>query len=660
MAKALLAVPSFTAGELSPRMEGRTDFQKYYSAGTIIENFVVQPHGPVTRRPGTYFVKEVKDSTKKTRLIPFAFSTTQTYILEFGNQYIRFYKDKGQIQSGGSAYEIATPYLEAELFDIKFAQSADVMYVCHKNYPVKKLSRTGHTAWTLTNVNFTKGPYMAENLTTTTITASGTTGSITLTSSAAIFASTDVDRLIKLNGGHAKITNFTNTTTVTATTTVNLTATTATTAWSLGYFTSVNGYPSTVSFFEQRLVFGGSTLFPQTLWFSKSGDYENFESGTDDDDAMTYTIASNQVNAITSLKATRTLIVTTTGGEFTVTSGATQDAVTPTNLNIRKQSNYGAAYVDALSIGNQTLFLQRAKRKIRELAYNFDSDGYLAPDLCILSEHITNSGIVAMDYQQEPFSIVWCVRTDGVLVGMTYNRTQDVVAWHRQIFGGSFNGGNAVCESVSVIDGVAGEDEVWLIIKRTINGTTKRYIEYLTEYDFNSSLTQFHFLDSGLSYSGAATSTLTGLNHLEGQTVSLIVNGATHPTRTVTGGSISLEREATTAKVGLNYVSTLQTMRLDEGYKGTDQTKTKRIFDVTVRFYETVGAKIGPNANTLDEIPFRDSSAPMSSPVPLFTGDKELEFPADYGSDGFVMVKQEQPLPMTILAIYPRLETWND
>lgn len=660
MAKALLAVPSFTAGELSPRMEGRTDFQKYYSAGTIIENFVVQPHGPVTRRPGTYFVKEVKDSTKKTRLIPFAFSTTQTYILEFGNLYIRFYKDKGQIQSGGAAYEIATPFLEAELFDIKFAQSADVMYVCHKNYPVKKLSRTGHTAWTLTNVNFTKGPYLAENLTATTITPSALTGSITLTSSTAIFAATDVDRLIKLNSGHAKITSFTNTTTVVATTTVDLTAVTATAAWSLGYFTSVNGYPSTVSFFEQRLVFGGSTSYPQTLWFSKSGDYENFESGTDDDDAMTYTIASNQVNAITSLKATRTLIVTTTGGEFTVTSGATQDAVTPTNLNIRKQSNYGAAYVDALSIGNQTLFLQRAKRKIRELAYNFDSDGYLAPDLCILSEHITDSGITAMDYQQEPFSVVWCVRADGVLIGMTYNRTQDVVAWHRHIIGGSFSGGNSVCESVSVIDGTAGEDEVWLIVKRTINGTTKRYIEYLTEYDFDSSLTQFHFLDSGLSYSGAATSTLTGLSHLEGQTVSLIVNGATHPNKTVASGSISLDRPATTARVGLNYFSTLQTMRLDEGYKGTDQTKTKRIFDVTVRFYETVGAKIGPNASTLDEIPFRDSSAPMDQPVPLFTGDKELEFPADYGSDGFVMVKQEQPLPMTILAIYPRLETWND
>jgi hypothetical protein len=660
MAKALLAVPSFTAGELSPRMEGRTDFQKYYSAGTIIENFVVQPHGPVTRRPGTYFVKEVKDSTKKTRLIPFAFSTTQTYILEFGNLYIRFYKDKGQIQSGGAAYEIATPFLETELFDIKFAQSADVMYVCHKNYPVKKLSRTGHTAWTLTNVNFTKGPYLAENLTATTITASGTTGSITLTASTAIFAATDVDRLIKLNSGHAKITSFTNTTTVVATTTKDLTVATATTAWSLGYFTSVNGYPSTVSFFEQRLVFGGSTSYPQTLWFSKSGDYENFESGTDDDDAMIYTIASNQVNAITSLKATRTLIVTTTGGEFTVTSGATQDAVTPTNLNIRKQSNYGAAYVDALSIGNQTLFLQRAKRKIRELAYNFDSDGYLAPDLCILSEHITDSGITAMDYQQEPFSIVWCVRADGVLIGMTYNRTQDVVAWHRHIIGGSFSGGNAICESVSVIDGTAGEDEVWLIVKRTINGTTKRYIEYLTEYDFDSSLTKFHFLDSGLSYSGAATSTLTGLNHLEGQTVSLIVNGATHPNKTVASGSISLDRPATTARVGLNYFSTLQTMRLDEGYKGTDQTKTKRIFDVTVRFYETVGAKIGPNASTLDEIPFRDSSAPMDQPVPLFTGDKELEFPADYGSDGFVMVKQEQPLPMTILAIYPRLETWND
>jgi hypothetical protein len=563
-------------------MEGRTDFSKYFSAGTLINNFVVQPHGPVTRRPGTHFISEVKNSANNTRLIPFSFSTTQTYILEFGDQYIRFYKDSGQIVSGGAAFEISTPYLHTEVFDIKFAQSADVMYLCHKNHAVRKLSRTGHTSWTLTTVNFTE--------TSSTHQLSGT-----------------------------------------------------------------NNNPKCVSFFEQRLVFAGTTNNPQTLFFSKSGDYENFTTGTADADAMIYTIASNQVNAIESIKATRTLIVMTTGGEFTVSSGATDNPITPTNLNIRKQSNYGSAGVDALSIGNATIFLQRAKRKIRELAYNFDSDGYLAPDLTILSEHISSSGIIQMDYQQEPFSVVWCVRTDGSLVGMTYNRLQDVVAWHSHDFGGT----NTKCKSVAVIDIDTSEDQVYVIVERTINGSTKKYVEYLTPYDFNSSLTTFHYVDSGLGYSGSATTTLSGLSHLEGETVKVIVNGATHPDRVVSSGQITLDRSATTAKVGLGYVSSLQTMRLDEGARGTDQTKTKRIYDVTVRFFETVGAKVGPNESNLDEIPFRDSSAAMSDPVPLFTGDKETEFPSDYGTDGFVLVKQEQPLPMTILAIYARLELYD-
>ena len=583
MGKALLSVPSFTAGELSPRMEGRTDFQKYYSAGTIINNFVVQPHGPVTRRPGSVFVSEVKNSAHNTRLIPFSFSTTQTYILEFGDQYIRFYKDSGQITSGGSAYEISSPYLHTEVFDIKFAQSADVMYITHPNHPTKKLSRTGHTNFTLATVSFT------ENSTSHLLNGTG-------------------------------------------------------------------NYPKCVSFFEQRLVFAGTINNPQTLWFSKSGDYENFTTGTADADAMIYTIASNQVNAIESIKATRTLIVMTTGGEFTVTSGATQDPITPTNLNIRKQSNYGSAGVDAVSVGNSTLFLQRAKRKIRELAYNFDTDSYVAPDLTILAEHITDSGVVQMDYQQEPFSIVWCVRDDGKLVGLTYNRLQDVVAWHGHDFGGT----NAKCKSVAVIDIDTAEDQVYVIVERTIDGATKKYVEYLSTYDFNSSLTEFHFVDSGLAYSGSSTTTLSGLSHLEGQTVKVIVDGATHPDRVVSSGSISLERSATTAKVGLGFISTLQTMRLDEGFRGTDQTKTKRIYDVTVRFFETVGAKVGPNETNLDEIPFRDSSASMTAPVPLFTGDKETEFPSDYGTDGFVLVKQEQALPMTILALYPRLETHDD
>jgi hypothetical protein len=670
MAKTLVSVPSFTAGQLSPRMEGRTDFQKYFSAGTIINNFIVQPHGPVARRPGSYYVSEVKDSSKKTRLIPFSFSTTQTYILEFGDQYIRFYKDSGQITTGSPAvaYEISTPYLEAEIFDLKFAQSADVMYLCHPNHEVRKLSRTGHTSWTLTQVDFLNGPFMDHNLTSTTMTSSHTAldASTTLTLSATTgvngdqgWLSTDVGRLVHIKDGHVLITGVTSTTVAIGTVKAAISSGSATDDWALGSFSDTTGHPKCVSFFEQRLVFAGTTEQPQTLFFSKSGDYENmdddYHEATTDSSAMIYTIASNQVNAITSIKATRTLIVMTTGGEFTVTSGATEDPITPTNLNIRKQSSYGSAGVDALSIGNTTVFLQRAKRKIRELAYNFDTDGYIAPDLTILSENISDSGIVQMDYQQEPYSIVWCVRTDGSLVGMTYNRLQDVVAWHKHEFGGT----NAKCKSVAVIDIDTTEDQVWCIVERTIDGSTKQYVEYLVPNDFNSSLTEFHYVDSGLSYDGASTTTLTGLDHLEGETVKVVLNGATHPDRVVSSGQISLDRATTKAKVGLGYVSTLQTMRLDEGQGGTDQTKTKRIYDVTVRFFETVGAKVGPDENNLDDIPFRDSSHPVDQPVPLFTGDKETEFPSDYGTDGFVLIKQEQALPMTILAVYARLELYD-
>ncbi len=836
MGKQLLSVPSFTAGELSPQMEGRTDFQKYFNGCTRLENFVVLPHGPVTRRPGTYHIAEIKNSAAKTRLIPFEFSTEQTYVLEFGNQYIRFYKDEGQIQSGGSAYEIASPYLTAELFDIKFAQSADIMYITHNNHPTRKLSRTGHTSWSLTEVVFTDGPYLDVNTTNTTMTPSATSGSsITITASGSVFVATDVDRLINFSNGYAKITAFTSATVVTANVLDDFDNTTATKDWKLGSFSTTTGFPSCVSFFEQRLVFAATTSQPQTLFFSKSGDYENMTGGTDADSAMVYTIASNQVNVIQALKATRTLIVMTTGGEYAVSSGSAQDAITPSNINIRKQSNYGSAGVDALSIGNATLFLQRAKRKIRELAYNFDSDSYQAPDLTILAEHITDSGIVQMDYQQEPFSIAWCVRNDGVLAGFTYNRLQQVTAWHRHVFGGksdsgksikqqkisftansttvnttnntitlsshglatgdpvyysaasnligglntssvyfvisvdantiklattatnasggtainlssapgsdtaqaiyqgvnvhsdiiysdshSFhtgdfiyynNGGtaigglsentkyfinkiddnqfqlfsnesflstakvnltsahsseqtdkillNAKVESVAVISGETDEDQVYLIVQRYINGSTKRYVEYLKSFDFNSDLTEFHYVDSGLKYAGDPTTTLTGLSHLEGEELTIVGEGAVQASKTVSSGSITIDTSIEEAVVGLQYSSDLQTMRLDEGFTETTQTKVKRIYDLSVRFHETVGASVGPNVYSLTAIDFRDSSASMDLPVPLFTGDKFIEFDSDYGTEGLVYVQQPQALPMTILGIYPRLETEN-
>ena len=674
MARVAVELTNFTGGELSPRLDGRNDIAKYNSGCKTLENMIVYPHGSASRRSGTQFVAEVKDSTKKTRLISFEFSTVQTYILEFGDQYIRFYKDNGVILDGGSPYEISSPYLEAELFDIKFAQSADTMYICHPNHNPRKLTRTGHTNWTLVDDVIINGPFMDHNVETTTLTPShktvGATSTVTASAVTGInsnqgFLSTDVGRLLHIKDGHLKITSVTSTTVVVGTVIVDLGITTPITDFALGSFSDTTGYPACVTFFEQRLVFAGTTAQPQTLFFSRSADYENFDDQyhetVADDDAIVYTIASNQVNAIRFLTATRTLIIGTAGGEFAVNGGGTGEAITPTNILINKQSNHGAANVDGIAVGNATLFLQRAKRKIRELAYNFDVDGYVAPDLTILAEHITESGITQMAYQEEPNSIVWCVRADGQLLGFTYQREQQVTAWHRHIFGGSFGSGNAVVENVEVLPTDDSEYQVWVIVKRTINGATKRYVEYLHNQDFDETDdTSFNYLDSQLAYDGSATTTISGLDHLEGEEVSILADGATHPNKTVSSGAITLDRSSTKVKVGLPYVSLLQTMRIDAGSQnGTSQSKTKRIYEITARLYESIGIEIGPDLDNMERIPFRSSANLMDSGVNVFTGDKDIEFRGNYETDGFIFVRQNQPLPLTVLSLYPRLVT-ND
>jgi hypothetical protein len=821
MARVAVQLTNFTGGELSPRLDGRNDLAKYASGCKTLQNMIVYPHGSAARRSGTSFVAEVENSAEKTRLIPFEFSTTQTYILEFGNEYIRFYKDGGAIleanktitgitqadpgvvsitshgfsngdtivisgvvgmtevngkrfkvanvntndfelqdidgvdvdttsftayASGGIAnrvYQIATTYLTADLFQIKYAQSADVMYLCHPEYSVKKLSRTGHTSWSITEVDFTDGPYLDDNITATTLgTSAHTVGSgVTLTASAITginsntgFQSTDIGRLVSFRDGYGEITAFTSTTVVTITIIKDMGSSSASTDWALGAFSDTTGYPSCVTFYEQRLVFAGTEAQPQTLYFSRSGDYENMDENRGgtiaDDDAIIYTIASNQVNAIRFLSATRTLIVGTVGGEFSVSGGGSDDPVTPTNILIKKQSNHGCANTDAIPVGNVTLFLQRAKRKIRELAYNFDVDGYVAPDMTILAEHISESGFNEMSYQQEPNQIIWAVREDGQLAGLTYQREQQVVAWHRHIFGGSFGTGDSVCETVATIPTNDKEYQTWVIVKRTIDGVTRRYVEYINEFDFNEDdNTEFNFLDSQLIYSGATTTldttinnsvtsiiltsatsftttgtikinneiitytgissntltgcvrgtnsttaaahtsgvtvsqvvnSVTGLDHLEGQTVSVLAGGSTHPDKTVASGAITLTRFVNDVKVGLSYTSLLQTMRIDAGSQnGTSQAKTKRIYNITVRLYESIGVEVGPDLNNMESIPFRSSAQLMNTPIPVFTGDKEVEFRGNYETDGHIYVRQTQPLPLTVLSLYPELIT-ND
>ena len=433
-------------------------------------------------------------------------------------------------------------------------------------------------------------------------------------------------------------------------------------------FSSSNNFPNCVTFFEERLVFAGTNNNPQKLFFSKSGDFEDMTTGTNAGDGLQFTIGSDQVNAIKYLKGLRTLLIGTVGGEFVATASSSAEPITPTNIQIKRQAGYGTSEVDALLAGNRILFVQRAGKKVRELVFDFDTDGYIAPDLTLLAEHIAGSGVATgftnWTYQQEPDSIVWVVRSDGVLTGMTYQRGENVVAWHRHILGGAFSTGSAVVESVAAISNslstAKGEDSLYMIVKRTIDGGTKRYVEVMQPFDFADNIEDAWFLDSALQYSGGATTSLSGLSHLEGQTVSILANGSTHPDKVVSSGAISLDRSVTKATVGLKYTSALQTMRIESGSAdGSAQGKVKRIQEITARFFQTVGAEIGSSSSNTDIIPFRDSSMAMSSAVELFTGDKQIEFNADYETDGFIYVQQQQPLPMTITAMYPQLNTYD-
>ena len=366
------------------------------------------------------------------------------------------------------------------------------------------------------------------------------------------------------------------------------------------------------------------------------------------------------MNIIRYLSSGRQLIVGTSGGEFVVRASGFDEPLKPDNTQIKQQTTFGSADIQPLQVGNATLFLQRAKRKLRELVFSNQSDSYVAPDMTILAEHITEGGISAFAYQQEPDSIAWTVRNDGVLACMTYRREEQVVAWHRHIIGGVFGSGNAFVESVATIPGDLDEDEVYLIVKRTINGATKRYVERLSGFDFGNAVNDAFFVDSGLTYSGSAATVISGLDHLEGQTVSVLADGSIHPDVTVSSGSVTLQRSVTKAHIGLPFTSRVETLRIDQGSAiGSAQGKVKRISEVTVRLFRSVGLKVGTSTSELDIVPFRDSGDSMDTATPLFTGDKTVEFRGGYDDDATIVIQQDQPLPMTILAVFPTVSVFD-
>lgn len=709
---------SFNAGELSPLLKGRPSLDKFKNGCETMENFIPQIQGPARKRPGTRFVAEVKDSADVTRLLPFEYSTTQAYVLEFGDSYVRFYLDGGVVESSpGVPYEITSPYTSAQVGALEYAQSADVVYITHPDHAPYKLARVSALSWTLTAVTFAWPPFNDENTGAITLTASALTGAITLTASASLFVAGDVGSYFKISeisaskynqwttgvaylvndivyyqgniyqsgtaaaagtrppihttgaesdgavtwtflhdgAGYAQITGYTSATLVNATVIKRLPTTSATTRWSEGAWSARRGYPHAVTFYEDRLWFAGSASRPQTLWASTSGDYENHKYGTNDDDALNYTINTQDMNTIEWLAPTKVLAIGTVNGEFTLSATQISDPVTPTNVKITPQTTFGSAPdVKPLRVGSVILFLQRAGRKLREYAYQFDTDSFVAPNMNVLADHVTESGVVEMAYQQEPNQIVWAARADGALVGMTYERTEDVVGWHRHTIGGG------IVESVINIPHWDGDQDVlWMIVRRTIDGASVRYVEYMEKYQTGA---DSFFLDCGLTYDGSPVTAISGLDHLEGETVSVLVDGATHPNRTVAAGAINLQLEGSVVHVGLAYTATIKTMPVEAGSQdGTAQGKEQRINNVVLDLFETgAGLWYGPNTTDMDEYAVRSSSHDMDEPVPLFTGHTDLlAWPGEYEKGTQMVVQHRLPLPCTVRALLPQMHTYD-
>lgn len=727
---------AFNAGELTPLLDGRTDQEKYFAGAKTLQNMRPLVQGPARRRGGSKYLGTTK-SNGQAWFTPFEFSADQSYLIELGDLYARFWVNRGQLLSSGTPYEITTPWSSANLetavgtFSLRTEQSGDTMWVTHATGAVapQKLVRSGATSWAVSAVAFLDGPFddiNPENA--TTVYASASTGTVTLTASTAIFQAHHVGTAFYLEsedpdsvdpwetaksvfanvrrryqGNVYEATTTATTGTVppthlygeskdgdtgvkweyrhsgwgictitavggggtTATATVRATdgrrqipaevvgSGNATRRWAFGAFNSNAGWPTNVSFFRGRLCFSRG----RTVFLSAVGEFDNFlrQDGPDITAAtsMVITVSADRTDSFTWMEQSEDLILGNPRSEIIIKEETPNQVFAADNVRASPQTEYGSFNLRPLRVGNAVLFAQRGGKRIRELRYSFDINRYVAEDLNILGEHIFESKIQDWDFALEPDSSVYCVKENGTLGVFTYDRERGVLAWSNDVLGG-----DGIVETVGVLPSPNQDrDDVWVVVRRTVNGSTVRYVEYF-ETATPSALADAIFVDSAITYSGAATTSITGLSHLEGATVSVLADGSPHADVTVTGGAITLTRAVTKAQIGFKYTSILQTMRPDGGFNdGTGQTRTKAVAEVSFRLQDTLGGKVGPSLTVLQGLKYLSPRATVGSPPTLFSGDIAVSWPRGYETDGYVFFVQDQPLPATVVAIAPTIET---
>ena len=790
MAEGRVVVNSFNAGEISPLMEGRTDFPRYNSSAKTLENWIIHTQGGISRRWGTRFVRACKVNTS-TRLIPFVVDNITWYVLEFGVDYIRVHRPTNSAPDD-TVVDVSTAlslYTAGQLFEVQYAQTADVLYLVHPAHPVRKLTRLDSlgATWTITDVTFAPPPtfekakspadtlaisavsgtgikiysgatyFLAADVdsiiqigsgraaitavdvggksvtadvleafaagsivaglgtasgavtTITTSVAHGLTAAnigdlivitsgaqsgqvrridavpgvdtltidaafpgdpggatwnrgvhvaaagwtitgspatkltadktspvrsiATLTLTDAGWRAGDVGKYVRAMGGTMKITSFTSSSIVKAEILSVLSSAPTTApyetlsgAWTLEEesWTAANGYPATISFYEQRLFFGGTTEQPQTLWGSATADYENFAMGVLATDAVSYTIASNEINLLRWMSPSRVLLIGALAREFRASGGSS--AITPSNIDIRGETPHGSLKRMPVQIGQTTIFIQAAGRKLRELIYTFDTDAYKAEDFTVLNPDISVGGFNQIAYSQEPYSILYAVRNDGQLCALTYEKSQEVMGWGRIVTDGLF-------EAVAILPPFYGEAEqnIYVVVNR--DGT--RLIERF---------------DPDLA-TDSAVEAIAGLSHLEGQTVRVIGDGRLLDDEVVAGGAVVPSTVCAAYEVGLPFTATAVTTRPEIQVNGqSTQGKPKKWSRVYVRILNTVGIKLNGNRSWIDGVP---KEYQASAPV-LETGDVPCEL-LGIDSDGRLTIVADLPFPATILMLVGEL-----
>jgi len=746
---------SFAAGELAPALQSRTDLQQYAAALRTCRNFYVRGTGALSNRPGTLYVADTKDGAPG-RLVGFRFSADQSYVIEFGDYYAYFYTDGGQIVDGdGYPIEIETPYKFDELKDLKFAQSADMLFIVHPAHAPRVLVRYSHSVWTLEQIDFKKGPFMLANVDDAKkITPSGKTGSITLTANVDIFdvlhvgasfqlghwtaankingkatpsefgtsasiacqeswrlsthgtwtgafdierstdqgetwkvhrsytASSDKNfdvtgdeqgmacllrlRFTELGSGQCdytllvdghirygivRITAVTDARNAVADVIEPLGDTDPTEDWAEGSWSDFRGWPSVVGFYQDRLCFANTATEPQTIWMSQTSDYMNFavSNPITDTDRLVFNLASRDVQTIRWMVDLGDLLVLT---DTAVWSIGADGALTPTNAAQKKQDNHGAANVEPVAVGNQCLYAQTQGTRLRAVAYSFETAGYRGDDLSLLAAHLMETyRIIDMAFCQEPDPIIWMLREDGILLGLTYVPEQSIIAWHQHATHGKI-------ESICAIPG-DGYDELWAIVDRSApipdggitpmatGGDDGRRVERFAMRKPTDDPASWHFVDCGMIYDGVPVDHFTDLWPLDGKEVAILADGKIVPRQTVQGGEITLPFAASNVHIGLPYTSDMAPMGLSADLQdGTMQSRLLQVTGVSIRLQDAIGGKIGPDTARLDRI---DTGAG------LFTGLIKARIASDYIIGATVWYRQDDPVPVTLLALLPEV-----